>query len=61
MDFQSVKAIKQQLHLALGKLQPFEQCALLDYPDNRNVGDQLIWSGNIFYLSDVFKAKIKNF
>jgi pyruvyl transferase EpsO len=59
MNLENAKEIKNQLDLALGKLASFDECALLDYPDNRNVGDQLIWLGNIFYLSDALKVKVK--
>ncbi|WP_375514721.1 polysaccharide pyruvyl transferase family protein [uncultured Nostoc sp.] len=50
--------IKEILHRALEQAGTFEQCALLDYPEHRNVGDHLIWLGSIFYLSDVAKTKI---
>ncbi|BAZ13302.1 polysaccharide pyruvyl transferase [Calothrix sp. NIES-4071] len=50
--------LKELLHQALGKLEPFEQCALLDYPDHPNIGDNLIWLGEVFYLTDVLKTKI---
>lgn len=50
--------LKEVLHKALGKLGAFEQCALLDYPSYTNIGDSLIWVGEVFYLTDVLKAKI---
>jgi pyruvyl transferase EpsO len=50
--------LKEVLHKALGKLEAFEQCALLDYPDHPNIGDNLIWLGEVFYLTDVLNAKI---
>lgn len=50
--------IKADLHTALGKLEKFEQCALLDYPDNFNIGDHLIWVASLLYLSDIAKTKI---
>lgn len=50
--------IKEILCKALKQAGNFEQCALLDYPEHRNVGDHLIWLGSVFYLSDVAKTKI---
>ncbi len=50
--------LKNILHKALGSLKAFEQCALLDYPNYPNIGDHLIWLGEVFYLTDVLKAKI---
>ncbi|OUL26865.1 polysaccharide polymerase [Nostoc sp. 106C] len=50
--------LKELLHKALEKLEAFEQCALLDYPDHGNIGDHLIWLGEVFYLTDVLKTKI---
>lgn len=50
--------IKEILHKALEKVENFEQCALLDYPEHRNIGDHLIWLGSVFYLSNVAKTKI---
>lgn len=51
--------IKELLHQALGRLEPFEQCALLNYPDYPNIGDHLIGLGTLFYLTDVRKTNIK--
>lgn len=53
-----VLQLKQKLHDALGQLQPFQQCVLLDHPDHTNVGDSMIWCGEVLYLSRVLKAKI---
>ncbi len=50
--------IKGILHKSLEILQPIEQCALLDYPAHANIGDNLIWLGQVFYLTDVLKTKI---
>lgn len=51
--------LKELLHKALERLDSFEQCALLDYPDYPNIGDHLIGLGTVFYLVDVIKTKIK--
>ncbi|MEA5553231.1 polysaccharide pyruvyl transferase family protein [Anabaena cylindrica UHCC 0172] len=51
--------IKEELHKALGQLDSFESCALLNYPDYLNLGDHLIWLGTVMYLTDVLKTKIK--
>lgn len=50
--------LKQELHQCLSNLPEFSQCALLDYQPHRNSGDQFIWTGNVFYLSEVKKAEI---
>lgn len=59
MDISTPAKIKSILHEALGKLGTFEQCALLDYPAHPNIGDHLIWLGEISYLTEVMKTKIK--
>lgn len=51
--------IKKSLHKALEKIGSFDECALLDYPNHLNIGDHLIWLGELFYLTDVLKTKIK--
>lgn len=51
--------LKETLHQDLAKVGQFDECALLDYPDERNIGDHLIWLGGIFYLADICKTKIK--
>ncbi|MEB3181391.1 MAG: polysaccharide pyruvyl transferase family protein [Nostocaceae cyanobacterium] len=58
MTTSSAIKIKETLHNALASIETFEQCALLDYPHHANVGDNLIWLGEIFYLTDVLKTKI---
>ncbi len=50
--------IKDKLYEAIQVLGNFEKCALLDYPNNINIGDHLIWLGNIFYLTQVLKTKV---
>ncbi len=55
----SPETLKNNLHQALGNLNNFDTCALLDYPDYLNLGDHLIWLGSIFYLTGVLKVKIK--
>ncbi len=58
MDRSKLEKIRDSLHTALEKIPPFEQCALLDYPDYFNIGDHLIGLATIFYITDVIKAKI---
>jgi pyruvyl transferase EpsO len=58
MDISTPERVKDILHAALGKIGTFEQCALLDYPNHPNIGDHLIWLGEILYLTDVLKTKI---
>jgi pyruvyl transferase EpsO len=50
--------LETQLLEALSKIESFENCALLDYPDHLNAGDHLIWLGTCFYLIEKRKAKI---
>jgi len=50
--------IKKYLHESLGHIGAIQDCALLDYPNHKNIGDHLIWLGNIFYLTDVLKTNI---
>ncbi len=50
--------LKKFLHDVLGKLEPFSQCILLDHPDHTNVGDSMIWCGELLYLVDVLKISI---
>ncbi|MBD1809594.1 polysaccharide pyruvyl transferase family protein [Microcoleus sp. FACHB-SPT15] len=50
--------IKASLHKSLEILEAFENCVLLDYPAHPNIGDHLIWLGEIFYLTNVLKTKI---
>lgn len=58
MNTSAPEKIKGLLHEALGNLDKFEECILLDYPNHRNIGDHLIWLGELFYLTDVMKTKI---
>lgn len=59
MDLSTPEKIRDSLHTALGNIGLLEQCALLDYPNHLNIGDHLIWLGELFYLTDVLKTKIK--
>ena len=54
----STLLLKEALHRALGVIEPFSHCALLDHPNHTNVGDSMIWLGEIFYLSQTLKATI---
>ena len=51
--------VKDALHQSLSVLRSLEECALLDYPNHSNLGDHLIWLGDILYLSKTAKIKIK--
>lgn len=46
----SAVAVQTCLQAALGKMGSFSTCALLNYPNYINLGDHLIWLGNLFYL-----------
>ncbi len=58
MNATAPETIKQYLHEALGKLDTFEQCILLDYPNHANIGDNLIWLGELLYLQNTRQAHI---
>ncbi|MEG3436917.1 polysaccharide pyruvyl transferase family protein [Pannus brasiliensis CCIBt3594] len=45
--------LRASLEEALSSLKSFQECALLSYPDHYNIGDHLIWLGEILYLTDV--------
>ncbi|MBC8000432.1 MAG: polysaccharide pyruvyl transferase family protein [Leptolyngbya sp.] len=51
--------IETHLREALEKhIEPFSQCALLDYPDHLNAGDHLIWIGTCIFLVQTRGAKV---
>lgn len=50
--------LETQLLEALGQIENFQTCALLDYPDHLNSGDHLIWLGTCFYLIETRKAHV---
>ncbi len=58
MNQSEPEKIKATLHKSLEVLNNLEQCALLDHPDHPNIGDHLIWLGEVFYLTDVLKTQI---
>lgn len=57
IDF--VDTLHNTLHKGLEEIGSIEECALLNYPDYLNIGDHLIWLGEVFYLTEVLKTKIK--
>ncbi|MEQ8381117.1 MAG: polysaccharide pyruvyl transferase family protein [Coleofasciculus sp. A1-SPW-01] len=57
-DSSTPAQIKGILHQALGNLEKFDNCALLDYPNHLNIGDEMIWLGELFYLIDCLKTQI---
>ncbi|ABA20469.1 Polysaccharide pyruvyl transferase [Trichormus variabilis ATCC 29413] len=67
LNLTTPETIKNYLHEALGKIEPFEQCILLDYPDHANIGDNLIWLGELLYLHNTrqsqitYNASVENF
>ena len=60
---ESQQKVKDLLHKtlneALASLKNFKQCALLGYPDHYNVGDHLIWLGEVLYLTNVLGIEVK--
>lgn len=57
-QLQTTQDIKNCLHEALNNIPDFDNCTLLDYPSYSNLGDHLIWLGNILYIVKHRKAKI---
>ncbi|MDJ0712950.1 MAG: polysaccharide pyruvyl transferase family protein [Prochloraceae cyanobacterium] len=52
-------SLHETLNEALGELKNFKQCFLLCYPDRYNVGDNLIWLGEILYLTNTLGIEVK--
>ena len=50
MSLSEPQKIKQQWRTAMSALGKFDRCALLDHPNHSNIGDNLIWLGEVFYL-----------
>ncbi|MBR8832377.1 MAG: putative pyruvyl transferase EpsO [Chroococcopsis gigantea SAG 12.99] len=55
----STRAVKNCLHQSFSVLLPLKECVLLDYPNHSNIGDHLIWLGEILYLTRTAKIDIK--
>ncbi len=53
-----IEEFKRILHQNIEQLSSFKECALLDYPKHYNLRDNLIWLGEIFYLTNVLGIKI---
>lgn len=49
MSFQTCNDLKKEIHLKLDGLIE-EKCVLLNTPDHINIGDQLIWQGEMDFL-----------
>ncbi len=45
--------LREQLHHALAAIEPHSCCALLNFPAYANIGDHLIWLGEVDYLHNV--------
>jgi len=50
--------IRQQLHEAIDVLECPPSVALLDHPNHPNVGDSLIWLGEVFYFTQTQGAQV---
>jgi exopolysaccharide biosynthesis predicted pyruvyltransferase EpsI len=50
--------IQEKLHKALKNIVKAPKYALLNYPNHINLGDHLIWLGNLFYLASIAKSQI---
>lgn len=59
LDLSTPEKIRDILHQALGNLGSLKECALLNYPNYPNIGDHLIGTGTVMYLSEVLQAKIQ--
>ncbi|GFE67701.1 polysaccharide pyruvyl transferase family protein [Chroococcus sp. FPU101] len=53
-----LKKIQLALHENLESLTSFKDCAIIDWPKHYNLGDHLIWLGNIFYLANTAHFRI---
>ena len=51
--------VKQKLHEALSNISNISECAILDYPDHINIGDHLIWLGDISYFLEERGVKVR--
>ena len=59
MTFSSAEAIRDALHRALADVPLAAECALFEYPAYPNIGDQMIWLGEVSYLTSVRGVKIR--
>ncbi|MGH9613096.1 MAG: polysaccharide pyruvyl transferase family protein, partial [Bryobacteraceae bacterium] len=59
MTLSSSGAIRGALDLALSDVPLPQECALLDYPAYPNIGDHMIWLGEVLYLTMVRRVKIR--
>ncbi len=59
MTFSSAEAIRDALHRALAGVPLAAECALFEYPAYPNIGDQMIWLGEVSYLTSVRGVKIR--
>jgi len=50
--------LRQILHQHLAPLGQLSRCALINYPNHINIGDHLIWLGNLLYLREVLQVEI---
>ena len=59
MTLSSAGAIRDALDLALADVPLRQECALLDYPAYPNIGDHMIWLGEVLYVTTVRRVKIR--
>lgn len=59
MKLSSAEEIRGALDLALTDVPLPQECALLDYPAYPNIGDHMIWLGEVLYLTTVRRMKIR--
>jgi exopolysaccharide biosynthesis predicted pyruvyltransferase EpsI len=50
--------VQRILHTCLAEMDDFNACALLNYPNHTNIGDHLIWLGNLLYLRQVRNIQV---
>lgn len=58
MTSAAAEAVKSALDRALEEISLPGPCVLLDYPEHANLGDHLIWMGEVFYLTLHRKASL---
>ena len=59
LTLSSAGDIRDALDLALADVPLPQECVLLDYPAYPNIGDHVIWLGEVLYLTTVRRVKIR--
>ncbi|WP_013334579.1 polysaccharide pyruvyl transferase family protein [Gloeothece verrucosa] len=59
MNNSVAEKLKTNLHQSLTQIGSLTECCLLNFPDYHNIGDHLIWLGEISYLTEACPTKIR--